>query len=296
MYWESELRIDSDGFTHRMKKTWYLVLPILLFTSVSSSAQDRWENYFQAGMRAFQAGDLPKAELLLKASRLKAELEAEAGNPNALEMRLDSNSAIAAVLRQEGKPAEAEAVLREQLDLLKSSGRGDDDPQTSMALHNLGLVLFDQKKLEEAGKILGRAVELRRKYDPQPQRNLAMSLLSLGGAYFHQGHVREAEDAVLQAREILSKIPAPIRKPEDEASMMRADHNLALIYVEKKNYVEAEVLYKRAITTMEKLYGAMSPGLIPYLNNYAKLLRILKRDPEAKVLEARVETIKKQDK
>jgi hypothetical protein len=79
--------------------------------------------------------------------------------------------------------------------------------------------------------------------------------------------------------------------------MMRTDHNLALISVEKKKYEEAEVLYKRAITTMERLYGASSPGLISYLNNYAKLLRILKRNPEAKVLEARVEAIiKRQDR
>ena len=272
-----------------------LLLPILLLSAALTPAQDRWENYFQAGMRAFQAGDLAKAELLLKASRLKAELEAEAGNPRAVEMRLDSNAGIAVVLREEGKAAEAEQVLREQLDLLKSSGRKDDDPGTSMTLHNLGLVLFDQDKGDDARKTLERAVELRRKYDPEPQRNLAISLLSLGGAYFRQGKIREAEAIALQARGILSKIPAGIQTPADVAALMRSDHNLALIYVEQKKYEDAEASYKRAILAMENLYGPTSRGLILYLNNYAKLLRTLKRDTEAKNVETRVELIRKQN-
>lgn len=272
-----------------------LLLSILLLSAALTPAQDRWENYFQAGMRALQAGDLPKAELLLKASRLKAELEAEAGNPRAVEMRLDSNAGIAVVLREEGKAAEAEHVLREQLDLLKSSGRRDDDYQTSMTLHNLGLILFDQNKDDDARKTLERAVELRRKYDPEPQRNLAISLLSLGGAYFRQGKIREAEAAVLQARGILSKIPTGTQAPSDVAALMRSDHNLALIYVDQKKYEDAEAYYKRAILALENVYGPMSRGLILYLNNYAKLLRTLKRDTEAKNVETRVELIRKQN-
>lgn len=278
-----------------MKKI-LLLLPILFMSAALTPAQDRWENYFQAGMRAFQAGDLAKAELLLKASRLKAELETEAGNPNALGMRLDSNDAIAVVLREEGKSVEAEQVLREQLDLLKSSGLRDDDPHISITFHNLGLVLFDQGKYEDARKVLERAVELRKKYDPEPQRNVAISLLSLGGAYFHQGKLREAEAVALQARSILAEIPDDKKTRSDLAAVMRSDHNLALIYVEKKNYEAAETSYKRAIATMEKLYGPTNPGLVGYLTNYAKLLRILKRDAEAKTLEARVKKIKSQDR
>jgi|GEM_PF-4822200 len=169
-----------------MKKPLYLIIPIVMLCATLTQAQDRWENYYGAGMRALEAGDLAKAELLLKASRLKAELENEAGNPNALGMRLDSNNAIAVVLRAVGKSDEAEQVLREQLDLLKSSGRPDDDPHLSTTFHNLGLVLFDQRKYEDARRVLERAVELRKEYDPEPQRNVAISLLSLGGAYFHE--------------------------------------------------------------------------------------------------------------
>jgi tetratricopeptide (TPR) repeat protein len=275
-------------------KTSYLLLTLLLLWWVPSRAQDRWENYFEGGMRALQRGDLGEAELLLKASRLKAELEGEAGNPNASRMIIESLSGIALVLRQQGRPAEAEQILREQLQLLKFFHRGEDDPQTSMTLHNLGLVLFDQEKYGAAKDILKKAVELRGKYDQEPKRNLAISLLSLGVAYSHEGRMQDGEVVTLQAREILSKIPADQKTPEDMAAVMRSDHNLALSYVEQKKYEAAEEYFKRAIQTMESLYGPTSNGLVLYLTNYAKLLKTLKRDSEAQTILQRVEKLKEQ--
>jgi tetratricopeptide (TPR) repeat protein len=283
-----------------MKRLPLLAVLILMLGALYVPAQDRaqdapWENYFGAGMRALNADDLPKAELLFKTARLKAELEQEAGNPKAIDMRLASNNGIAVVLRAEGKSVEAEEVLREQLDLLKSSGRREDDPQLSTTLHNLGLVLFDEQKYEDARRVLEQAVALRRKYDPEPQRNVAVSLLSLGGAYFHEGKIKEAEAAALEARRILAQVPDERKTSDDLAAVMRSDHNLALIYVEQRKYSDAETYYKRAIASMEKLYGQTSPGLVNYLSNYAKLLRILKRDAEAKALEVRIEIIRKQN-
>jgi tetratricopeptide (TPR) repeat protein len=283
-----------------MKRLPFVAFLITVLVTLHASGQDRaqkdpWENYFGAGMRALNAGDLQKAELLFKSARLKAELEQEAGNPKALDMRLASNNAIAVVVRAEGKSVEAESVLREQLNLLKSSGRREDDPELSTTLHNLGLVLFDQQKYDDAREVLEQAVALRRKYDPEPQRNVAVSLLSLGGAYFHEGKLKDAEAASLEARRILSEVPDERKTPEDLAAVMRSDHNLALIYVEQKKYSDAESYYKRAIGSMEKLYGPTNRSLVMYLNNYAKLLRILKHESEAKALEARAEMIRKQN-
>jgi tetratricopeptide (TPR) repeat protein len=275
-------------------RTSYLALILLLFWVAPCAAQDPWENYFNGGMRALQQGDLQKAELLLKASRLKAELEAEAGNPNASRMIIQSLSGIALVLRQQGRPAEAEQILREQLELLKSFHRGEDDPQTSMTLHNLGLMLFDQEKYGDGKEILKKAVELRRKYDEEPKRNLAISLLSLGAVYFQERKAQDGQMLTLEAREILTKIPADQKTPEDMAAVMRSDHNLALSYVEQKKYEAAEEHFKRAIQTMESLYGPTSNGLVLYLNNYAKLLKTLKRDSEAQILLQRAEKLKEQ--
>lgn len=284
-----------------MTRLLLLLCSIVILAALSAPAQDRsredppWENYYGGGMRALNAGDLSKAELLFKTARLKAELEQEAGNPRATDMRLASNEAIAVVLRAEGKSVEAETVLREELDLLKSSNRREDAPELSTAFHNLGLVLFDEQKYADACKALERAVELRRKYDAEPQRNLAVSLLSLGAGYAQEKRIREAEAAVMEARRILAEVPDERKTKEDFAAIMRSDHNLALIYVEQKKYPEAEALYKRAVASMENLYGPTTPALVMYLTNYARLLRIGKRESEAKALEARVEKIQKQN-
>lgn len=272
----------------------YVLLTVLLFWSVPSRAQDRWENYFEGGMRALQRGDLGEAELLLKASRLKAELEGEAGNPNASRMIVESLSGIALVLRQQGRPAEAAQILREQLQLLKSFHRNEDDPQTSMTLHNLGLVLFDQGKYGDAKDTLKKTVELRRKYDQEPKRNLAISLLSLGAIYFQEGKTEDGQRVTVEAREILAKIPADQKTPEDLAAVMRSDHNLAQSYVEQKKYEAAEEYFKRAIQAMESLYGPTSTGLVLYLTSYAKLLKTLKRDSEAQTILQRAERLKDQ--
>lgn len=278
----------------KLNKTSYLIVAVVLLWAVPSSAQDRWENYFNGGMRALQEGDLQKAELLLKASRLKAELEGEGGNPNASRMVIDSLSGISLVLRQQGRAAEAEQTLREQLQLLKSFHRGEDDPQTSMTLHNLGLVLFDQEKYGDGKDTLKKAVELRRKYDEVPKRNLAISLLSLGAVYFQEGKTQDGQMVTLEACELLAKIPADQKTPEDMAAVMRSDHNLALSYVEQKKYEEAEEYFKRAIQMMEGLYGPTSNGLVLYLTNYAKLLKTLKRDSEAQIVLQRAEQLKGQ--
>jgi tetratricopeptide (TPR) repeat protein len=272
----------------------FMLVCISHFPAQDQTKKDRWENYFGAGMRALNAGDLAQAELLFKASRLKAELEQEAGHPNALEMRLDSNNAISVVLRAQGRSIEAEQVLREQLELLTASKQPEHHPQLSTTLHNLGLVLFDQQKFDDARKVLERAVDLRRKYDPEPQRNVAISLLSLGGTYINQGRVNQAEAVVLEARRILAEIPDDKKTGDDHAAVMRSDYNLALVYAKQEKLAEAETLYKRAIGSMEKLYGANYRGLVMYLSNYANFLKSLKRNSEAKALETRVEMIKKE--
>lgn len=58
-------------------------------------------------------------------------------------------------------------------------------------------------------------------------------------------------------------------------------------------YDEAEQKYLRAIEIREAVVGAMSKDLLPVLEHYANLLRILKREAEAEKLEKRIHFVMK---
>jgi hypothetical protein len=59
---------------------------------------------------------------------------------------------------------------------------------------------------------------------------------------------------------------------------------------------DAEALYRRALDTFESSFGPNSPRLTPVLEQYAIMLRKVKRKNQAKQLEERVARIKSADR
>ena len=85
----------------------------------------------------------------------------------------------------------------------------------------------------------------------------------------------------------------------DEKSLGR-DHphvatdlnNLALLYQAQGKYAKAGLLYRRSLVIVERSLGPEHPYLATGLENYADLLRLTKRETEAKKKEARAEAIR----
>ncbi len=67
---------------------------------------------------------------------------------------------------------------------------------------------------------------------------------------------------------------------------------MALLYEAQGRYAEAEPLYQRSLTIMEKALGPEHPNVATTLENYAELLRTMNRDAEAKSMEARAKAIR----
>lgn len=264
-----------------------IILALVLTTLSQSLAQDSiWVSYFAKGAEAFEEGNYVEAERMFRAAISEARKAAKSGSPNAIGMMSDSLSGLGAALSSQGRYADAESVIREQLQLLEVT-HGESDPDYAKTLNNLGLVLSEQKKYKEAEEIHRRALKLREQYDEPPRRNLAVSLLNLGKIYYEQGKNSEAEALFNQARSIFVSIPREDITPEDIDSLLRSEHNLALVYVEQKKYDEAEVRYKAVILLTEKFKGDMHPDLLLTLENYAKLLRLTNRPEQALKLENR---------
>jgi tetratricopeptide (TPR) repeat protein len=62
---------------------------------------------------------------------------------------------------------------------------------------------------------------------------------------------------------------------------------LALLYYNQGQYAKAEPLCRRALATLEKALGREHPQVATRLENYAFLLRNMRRPEEATRLEAR---------
>ena len=67
---------------------------------------------------------------------------------------------------------------------------------------------------------------------------------------------------------------------------------LANIHKARRNYAEAESMFKRALAIFDHSLGPQYPGLGAWLTDYADLLRKMKRDDDAAKLEARAAEIR----
>ncbi|NOT48924.1 MAG: tetratricopeptide repeat protein [Acidobacteria bacterium] len=252
---------------------------------------------FEGGMKAFTEGRYGEAERLFRLVIVEVEKEAKEGNPLAPGLMSDTLNALAGALHGQGKFAEAEKILQEQIQLLeKARIKSDSDySQTSAALNNLGLLYNEQKKYKEAEETHRRAIRLREKHDPPPRRNLAVSFVNLGKVFYDQGKSLEAEPFFREARAILFAIGESDATDEDVDTLLMISNNLALIAAERGEFKEAEYRYKEVISITEARKGRYHPDLIQYLNNYAKLLRQTKRVVAAKKIEIRAAAIEKRN-
>jgi hypothetical protein len=64
-----------------------------------------------------------------------------------------------------------------------------------------------------------------------------------------------------------------------------------VLYQDQGGYVQAEPLYQRALAIWERALGPGHPDVAKVLQNYARLLREMKRGAAARELEARAQAI-----
>ena len=69
-------------------------------------------------------------------------------------------------------------------------------------------------------------------------------------------------------------------------------NNLAALYYNQGKYAQAEPLVQRALAIWEKTLGPEHPTVATVLENYALLLREMKRGAAARELEARAQAIR----
>lgn len=255
-----------------------VVILLLLSSFTAISAQNiLWETYNKNGRQAYESGRYLEAEKLLKAALSEAE-NLKDSNLIAL-----SNEHLGALFATQKKDVEAEQYLLKAIEIRDRNGDSDTD-EITYPLSNLGLIYAERKKYSQAESLLRRAISIREKTGSP---DIAVALLNLGKVYAEQKKTIEAEAIYRKAFE--SFLAADDLNVE---GIINCANNLSLIYEELNDYKKLEASYHILIAIIEKNYGKNDLGLVPYLEKYSSLLKKLKRNAEARIVDARITRLK----
>ena len=185
-----------------------LVVIAGLACSGSAAAQD-WRNLYDIAVIAQRELDYELAE-----SKLLLALELAESAGAAPEEIGRIRDRLGLVFFNTGRDERAEDVLRENLEF-KTQLLGDAHPAVAETLLALSEVSFAKARYEEAGRLLERAVEIRRTGDLPDGPALAEALVRLG--YYHEsrGSLTVAEESFRQALKAISGHSKPLQERAD---------------------------------------------------------------------------------
>jgi CHAT domain-containing protein/tetratricopeptide (TPR) repeat protein len=260
-------------------------------------------------------GEYTKAEPILRRLLERAE---QTVDPTRKDIVADmganrARNDLGRLLQRTARLPEAEALFRRALE---SDERryGPDDQITFLDRVNLGIVLHDANKLEEAETVLRQAVASAGKY--APGHELGRALNALAGLLRDTDKQAEAEAMYRRALDLAEQFGFPPHiatnlgnlaivlqntgRPEDAETLLRRalaideqhfgpDHietaaatsNLASILNDAGRYAEAEPLLRRSLAITEKVLGPDHPRVATRLNNLAFMMNQTGRGAEA---------------
>ncbi len=183
----------------------------------------------------------------------------------------------------QGRNDEAETGYRRALSIQEKS-LGSDHPEVAESLRRIGVLCSETGRPDEAERDFRRAVAILEVGEFSDSPQLAMALLDLASFLDDAGHYGEADEIVLRALDIQERT----LDPEDAVI---AESCFGLAHLRHRHFdrlAEAVPFYSRAVAILEDKVPADDAYLIMILADYAKLLRELDRDEEARALEERV--------
>jgi serine/threonine-protein kinase len=223
------------------------------------------------GLVAWRQGKLPEAERDFRdalALRQQALKQADPLISTSLMM-------LGGVLSTEGRISEAEAVLRQGLDLDKKRG----EPGNLWALHFLGQVLERQGKYAESERVLRDAVEQAKRSKGADDVVVADTERFLAFTLHHAGRLTEAEDLLRHAIGIARAAPDPGR------SLLLAWllDEFAWVRQQQHDLPAAESAAAESLSILEKVDG---PANIDAVRSRQRLISIFEKQGKSADAEA----------
>ena len=170
---------------------------------------------------------------------------------------------------------------------IRERALGSEHPHVALSLSQLAMLYCSQGNYDQAEPLYQRALNIHEKVWGSQHPLVASSLNNLGKLYHHQGNYVQAEPLLKQALAIRKHVLGPAH-----LHVANSLNCLAKLYVDQGRYARAKPLYQRALALREQALGPGHPDVITLMEDYAVLLRVMKRETEATKLVERYTTIR----
>jgi len=158
---------------------------------------------------------------------------------------------------------------------------GEKDERLLATLEGLADMLQKQDKHHQAHPVLERVREIRILISGRLSSEVAEAYNNLARSHYYAGSYDAAESAAFECHQIYEKLYGP-----EHLSVATSLGNIGMLYHLQGRLPDAEKAYKRGVAIRTKKQGPNHPDTLKLIQNYANLLRDLKRDEEANHLQA----------
>jgi serine/threonine-protein kinase len=180
---------------------------------------------------------------------------------------LKSLNAMGVLLADQGKPSDAEAMIRDAVQKRRQT-LGEEDPDTLTSIYDLGSVLMDQGKWSEAEEYFREALEKRRRVLGEQHGDTLHSINNMGLVLQSEGKLSEAEPYL---REALDKRRRFLG--EDDPDTISSLNNFGLLLKYQGKLSEAETYFREALVKNRRVLGEEHPDMLPSIANMGFILQ-----------------------
>jgi Tfp pilus assembly protein PilF len=146
----------------------------------------------------------------------------------------------------------------------------------------LARILYHEKRYADAEPLAKWALAVREEDKKASPNAIFQSVYTLASIHAAQKHYDKAEPLLKRALALQEK-----NLGLDHANSIATMTKLAMVHMQQANYAAAEPLYRRAISIEERTRPEENLDLADTAEEYAKLLRHMKRDDDAEKWQAR---------
>lgn len=193
---------------------------------------------------------------------LKRALQIDENSPRQDEI-YEIRAELASLYANEGKPEEAEKILRDTIKAQAADGKSaSHDYSVPFDLMRLARQFKDEGKLEESEESYNRAIGLLEP-DSKAVPLLTQALDELGEVYRSEHRDSEAENLFLRAVTLWEQSAVSLQP--DEVRWLGFPFGLQNFYRDQGRISEMEPIFQRALATLERVLGPEDDGVVPGL-------------------------------